>query len=181
MVETKIAEILAKYNAMVAVIAIIANAVLFIVKKKVALPHRLNSVMPFVAAIALCFCIYPFMGLEIEEIAKNAITAGGLASVLYSVTGGYYSEEKEALKKLLGVLLKNVVSEDKIDGVIADFFAEASISGEASESLITVKISDLIKKNLAEQADESRVELVTTIFVQAWHKLKAQTKNGQGG
>lgn len=180
MIETKIAEILAKYNATVAVIAIIADALLFIVKKKAALPRRLNSVMPFVAAIALSFCIYPFMGIEMEEIAKNAITAGGLASVLYSVTGGYYSEEKEDLKKLLRVLLKNVVSEDKIDNVIADFFAEALLSGEQSESLITIKISDLIKKNLATQAEEGRVELVTAIFVQAWHKLKAQTKNVQG-
>lgn len=178
MVETKIAEILAKYNAMIAVIAILANALLFVLKKKVALPRRLNSVMPFVAAIVLSFCIYPFMGVAVEEIAKNAITAGGLASVLYSVTGGYYSEEKEDLKKLLGVLLKNIVSEDKIDGVIADFFEGTNdCFGENSESLITVKISDLIKKNLCDQADEERVELVTTIFVQAWHKLKAQTKN----
>lgn len=178
MVETKIAEILAKYNAMIAVIAILANALLFVLKKKAALARRLNSVMPFVAAIVLSFCIYSFMGVAVEEIAKNAITAGGLASVLYSVTGGYYSEEKEDLKKLLGVLLKNIVSEDKIDGVIADFFEGTNdCFGENSESLITVKISDLIKNNLCDEADEERVELVTTIFVQAWHKLKAQTKN----
>ncbi len=175
MIETKIAEILEKYDATIAVVAILSNLVLFILKKKITIPRRLNSFMPFVAAIALCFCIYPFAGAGVEQIAKNAVTAGGLASVLYSLTGGYYSEEKEDLKKLLSELLKNVVSADKIDEIICDFFDDASLKN-SNEQLIIVKVSDLIKKNLNGDVSEDRVELVTAVFVEAWKKLTKQTK-----
>lgn len=173
MVETKIAEILAKYSAPIAVAAILSNAVLFVIKKRVKIPRRLNSVMPFVASILICFLAFPVTGGSLEEVAKNAITAGGLASVLYSVTGGYYCEEDEELKKLLSTLLKNVVPADKIEEVVCDLWQSVN-DHESDESLITVKISDLIKKNLNGDVSNEKVELVTAVFIQAWHKLKSE-------
>lgn len=173
MVETKIAEILAKYSAPVAVAAILANVIMFAIKKRVKIPRRLNSVMPFVASIIICFAAFPLAGGNIEEVAKNAITAGGLASVLYSVTGGYYSEEEDELKKLLSTLLKNVVPADKIEQTVSDLWASVN-DAESDEKLITVRIGDLIKKNLNGETDCEKVELVTAVFIQAWHKLKSE-------
>ncbi|MDY4186815.1 MAG: hypothetical protein SOX77_03010 [Candidatus Borkfalkiaceae bacterium] len=175
MIENKITEILAKYSAPIAVAAILANVIMFLIKKRLKIPRRINSVLPFVSSIIICFLAFPLAGGNLEEVAKNAITAGGLASVLYSVTGGYYSEEEDELKKLLATLLKNVVPADKIEEAVGDLWQSVNDS-ESDESLITVKISDLIKKYLNGEADGEKVELVTAVFVQAWHKLKAENK-----
>ena len=83
---------------------------MFLIKKRLKIPRRINSVLPFVSSIIICFLAFPLAGGNLEEVAKNAITAGGLASVLYSVTGGYYSEEEDELKKLLATLLKNSIT-----------------------------------------------------------------------
>ena len=148
---------------------------MFLIKKRLKIPRRLNSVLPFVSSIIICFLAFPLAGGNLEEVAKNAITAGGLASVLYSVTGGYYSEEEDELKKLLATLLKNVVPADKIEEAVGDLWQSVNDS-ESDESLITVKISDLIKKYLNGESGGEKVELVTAVFVQAWHKLKAENK-----
>ena len=173
--ETKITEILARYSAPIAVAAILANVIMFLIKKRFKIPRRLNSVLPFASSIIICFLAFPLAGGNLEEVAKNAITAGGLASVLYSVTGGYYSEEEDELKKLLATLLKNVVPADKIDEAVGDLWQSVN-DRESDESLITVKISDLIKKYLNGESSGEKVELVTAVFVQAWHKLKAENK-----
>lgn len=167
--ETQIMNLLSKYSATTAAIALIDCLILFIIKNKIARAGKLNSVIPFAIAIVLSLAVCPFNGGDIEAAAKDALTAGGLSTVLYSLIGGFNPTEEEQLKKLMGRLIKGVVPDDEADKIIDEIFKSAE--GDPSGELIIIKVSDLIEKNLAGCTDPDKVKLVTDVFVKAFYKL----------
>lgn len=161
--------LLSKYSATTAAIALIDCLILFIIKNKIAGAGKLNSVIPFAIAIVLSLAVCPFTGGDIEAAAKDALTAGGLSTVLYSLIGGFNPTEEAQLKGLMARLLKGVVADDEAKKIIEEIFRSAD--EDSSGELIIIKVSDLIEKNLAGCTDPDKIKLVTDVFVKAFYKL----------
>lgn len=161
--------VLSKYSAITAAIALVDFIIIFAIKSKFSVPEKLNSVIPFAIAMLLAIIALPFSGGDLEIAVKDALTSGGLATVLYSITGGFNPAEEEQIKKLLCKLLKDAGCEEEADETVEQLLN--SLGKDPDDELVVVTVSSLIEKKLDGSQDKNRVALVTEVFVQAFFKL----------
>ena len=172
--QIEIITLLSKYSVDCVATAIAVFFTLYLVKKKYSPPEKLNQLLPFCLSFAVYCVLAALKKLSFDDTVSKSFTAGGLATVLYAFAGGYAATGEEELKELMKTLLKNVVKDDNVScvtqSIINDFKAPC-------DGLKTIRISDLIKANLKEDADKDRVELGCSVFIRAYQKNKARKKD----
>ena len=161
--------LLSKYSVDCIASALFSCIAVFAVKKRLKLPEKANRLLPF----AVCFVIYAVSALfkltVMEEVINKSMTAGGLATVIYAFCGGYSLTKEEELKKLMSTLLKTVVTDEQVTKVTEEIMQ--GLKQEEDDYLISIKISDLIRANLAEEVTEEKIRTVTTVFIQTYREF----------
>lgn len=174
MSEIQLLNLLSKYSVDCVFVAISVFIILLAVKKNNKLPLNTSKILPFLTAFVIYFLLSVFNVFKFEEIVQKSFSAGGLSTILYAVSGGYSLSDEEELKQLLSTLLKNVVTEETLVKVTEDIMKNLSSSDD--EKLTAIKISDLIRANLADECDEEKITIYSRIFVNAFNNLKRKTK-----
>lgn len=171
--------LLSKYSVDCVATAIGVFLLLLIVKKRRDLPEKLNQLLPFCLAFAV-YCVAAAAGkISADIVVSKSFTAGGLATVLYAFAGGFALRDEEELKNLLKLILHSVADDDSADAVADKVFADLNDIAKNEDGLKTIKISDLIKAYLPDNADPEKIEYISAIFVRAFEKLKSKTKKNK--
>ena len=170
----EIINLLSKYSVDCVATAIFGTFIILIVKKNYALPEKANRLMPFLVAF-LVYTVASLFGLiDISIVMNKSMTAGGLSTVLYAFLGGYSLTKEGELKKLMNTVLKSVLHENQIAKVTDEIIS--GLMTESDDSLVTVKISELIKSYSTTEISEEKVYAITTIFVNAYRSLALNKK-----
>ncbi len=167
--------LLSKYSVDCIASALFSCFFVLMIKKRLKLPEKANRLLPF----AISFAIYALSALlkliTMEEVINKSMTAGGLATVIYAFCGGYSLTKEEELKKLMSALLKTVVTDECVSKVADKIISDLDESNE-DDYLISIKISDLIRKNLANEISEEKIMAVTTVFIQTYREFALKDK-----
>ena len=94
--------------------------------------------------------------------------------MIYAFCGGYSLTKEEELKKLMSALLKTVVKDESIAKITDEIMQDLSTADE--DSLITIKISDLIRANVDGEITEEKIRAVATVFVQTYRDFSSGEK-----
>ena len=167
--------LLSKYSVDCIATAIVSCVLLFAVKKKLKLPDKANRLLPFGFAFAIYAISALFNLIGMDFVISKSMTAGGLATVIYAFCGGYSLTKEEELKKLMSALLKTVVKDESIAKITDEIMQDLSTTDE--DSLITIKISDLIRANVDGEITEEKIRAVATVFVQTYRDFSLGEKN----
>lgn len=171
--------LLSKYSIDCVATAIVVFLVLFLVKKRCYMPEKLNQLLPFCLAFAV-YCVAAAIGkISTDIVVSKSFTAGGLATVLYAFAGGFAVRDEEELKNLLKLILHSVVDDDSAEAVADKVFVDLNNIAKDEDGLKTIRISDLIKAYLPENADVDKIEYISAIFIRAFEKLKSKTKKNK--
>ena len=170
----EIVTLLSKYSVDCVATAIVCCVLLFAVRKKLKLPDKANRLLPFGFAFAIYAISALFNLIGMDFVISKSMTAGGLATVIYAFCGGYSLSKEEELKKLMSALLKTVVKDEHIAKITDEIMQGLNNSDE--ESLITVKISDLIRANVNADVSEEKIRAVTTVFIQTYRDFSSGKK-----
>ena len=171
----EIITLLSKYSVDCIATAIVSCVLLFAVKKKLKLPDKANRLLPFGFAFAIYAISALFNLIGMDFVISKSMTAGGLATVIYAFCGGYSLTKEEELKKLMSALLKTVVKDESIAKITDEIMQDLSTADE--DSLITIKISDLIRANVDGEITEEKIRAVATVFVQTSRDFSSGEKN----
>ena len=167
--------LLSKYSVDCIATAVVSCVLLFAVKKKLKLPDKANRLLPFGFAFAIYAISALFNLIGMDFVISKSMTAGGLATVIYAFCGGYSLTKEEELKKLMSALLKTVVKDESIAKITDEIMQDLSTADE--DSLITIKISDLIRANVDGEITEEKIRAVATVFVQTYRDFSSGEKN----
>ena len=170
----EIITLLSKYSVDCIATAIVSCVLLFAVKKKLKLPDKANRLLPFGFAFAIYAISALFNLIGMDFVISKSMTAGGLATVIYAFCGGYSLTKEEELKKLMSALLKTVVKDESIAKITDEIMQDLSTADE--DSLITIKISDLIRANVDGEITEEKIRAVATVFVQTYRDFSSGEK-----
>ena len=170
----EIVTLLSKYSVDCIATAIVSCVLLFAVKKKLKLPDKANRLLPFGFAFAIYAISALFNLIGMDFVISKSMTAGGLATVIYAFCGGYSLTKEEELKKLMSALLKTVVKDESIAKITDEIMQDLSTADE--DSLITIKISDLIRANVDGEITEEKIRAVATVFVQTYRDFSSGEK-----
>lgn len=173
--QVEIVALLSKYSVDCVATALTVFIVLLLIKKKRSVPEKINQLLPFCLAFAV-YCVTAALGkISGDEVVAKSFTAGGLATVLYAFAGGFNGDKTEDLKDLIKTVLKSMVKDETADDLTERIFDKFREEGTDEDGLIAVKISELIKANLRDDADADRIALVAAVFVKAFEELKGKT------
>ena len=170
----EIITLLSKYSVDCIATAIVSCVLLFAVKKKLKLPDKANRLLPFGFAFAIYAISALFNLIGMDFVISKSMTAGGLATVIYAFCGGYSLTKEEELKKLMSALLKTVVKDESIAKITDEIMQ--GLNDNEEESLITVKISDLIRANVNGEVTEEKIRAVATVFIQTYRDFSSEKK-----
>lgn len=173
MQEIQLLNLLSKYSVDCVFVAILDCFFLIVLKRKKIFSYRASGFFPFFAAFLVYFMLSLIGIFSYEEVISKSFSAGGLATVMYAVFGGFNKSDEDELKKLLTHVLQSVVVEDKLVKVTEDIIS--SLEDGTDDSLTVIRISDLIRANLSEDCDEQQIMLYSSIFLQTFNKLKSKT------
>lgn len=166
---------LSKHSVDCIFVAFIDCILTYFIKKKVkTLPSNLNRVLPFIISLFIYLTYALIFNQESEIAIKNSMSAGGLATVIYALIGGFSNSTEQQLTTLFTTLLKNFVAKENIDGLLKNIML--SLYENDNDKLVTIRISDLIKSNLTENADSESIKFVCKLFVNEYNKIKQKTK-----
>ena len=169
----ELATILSKYSVDCVATAIVSCIALFAVKSKLKLPDKINRLLPFAFAFGIYSLAALFNLLGMDFVISKSMTAGGLATVVYAFCGGYSLSKEEELKKLMTTLLKTVVKDEHIAKITDEIIQGLNSTDE--DSLIAVKISDLIRTNVTGEVTEEKIRAVASIFIQTYRDFSSGT------
>ena len=174
MQEIQLINLLSKYSIDCVFVAILDCVIMMAIRRKKRFSHKISGTFPFFIAFLFYFGASLLNIISYEDAIQKSFSAGGLATVIYAVLGGFNKSDEDELKKLLYRILKNVVIEENLTKVTEDIIL--SLESGVDEALTTIKISDLIRANLSENCDEQQIMLYSCIFIQAFKEYKSKTK-----
>ncbi|MBQ7408013.1 MAG: hypothetical protein IJW13_01900 [Clostridia bacterium] len=166
--------LLSKYSVDCVATAIFSSFFVYFIKKRASLPDKANRLLPFLAAFAVYSVCATINILSFDQVINKSMTAGGLATVIYAFCGGYSLTGEEELKNLMATVLKNIVTNDKIDQVTHQILNDLLNCND--EQLTTIKISELIRANVSENESEEKIKVVSMIFINAYKQLASKKK-----
>ena len=173
MQEIQLINLLSKYSVDCVFVAILDCAIMMAIRRKKRFSYKLNGMFPFFIAFLLYFSISLLNVISYDEAIQKSFSAGGLATVIYAVLGGFNKSDEDELKRLLFHILKNVIIEENLVKVTEEIIS--SLESGVDDALTTIRISDLIRANLSENCDEQQIALYSYIFIQAFKDFKAKT------
>lgn len=173
--QIEIIALLSKYSVDCVATACGVFLALYAFKTRCPLPEKLNQLMPFFMAFGV-YCVLALLNkTSFDLVVSKSFTAGGLATIIYAFAGGFNVDSEEELKDLMKAILKKTLTEDNADDVTDRIFSNLSVLDD--DNIKTIKISDLIKANLPQNADQDRIMLVSAVFVEAYNRLKTKKKS----
>lgn len=167
--------LLSKYSVDCIATALFACFAVLFVRKKLKLPEKANRLLPFGFSFAIYFICAIINVISTDEVVNKSMTAGGLATVIYAFCGGYSLTKEEELKKLMGALLKTVVTDEQISKITEEIIE--GLENESNDLLIHIKISELIRANISQEVSEEQIRAVTTVFIQTYREFSANKQN----
>ncbi len=173
--QTELVTLLSKYSVDSIAVALAVFLVLYLVKRRCNPPTKLNRLLPFCFAFAV-YCVAAAVGkITAETIVSKSFTAGGLATVLYSFSGGLNTDEESEIRRLVKTVL-SALSGSAASDELADRILDDLASSDTDDGLKTIRISDLIRAHLPEDADPEKIQFISAIFVRAFENLKSGSK-----
>ena len=170
MEEIQILNLLTKYSIDCIFVSLLTSTLLLLLRDKTPKNVSAKKLFPLTLTFIVYFILAILKVISFDEILQKSFCAGGLSTVIYAFFGGYNFTKDEELKQLLLSILKSVVTEETLVKVTDDIIT--NLCNENDENLITVKISDLIRANLADDCDEDKIKFYSKIFVNAFKNLK---------
>ena len=169
--------LLSKYSVDCIATALFSCFAVLTVRKKLKLPEKANRLLPF----GFSFLIYAlsaiFNLLEMSDVISKSMTAGGLSTVIYAYCGGYSLTKEEELKKLMGALLKTVVTDEQVTKITNEIIS--GLENESDDALVMIKISDLIRANITGEVTEEKIRAVSTVFIRTYREFTAQKRENK--
>ena len=165
--------LLSKYSVDCIASALFSCLSVLFIKKNLKLPEKANRLLPFAFSFAIYAISALFKLITMDEVINKSMTAGGLATVIYAFCGGYSLTKEEELKKLMSTLLKTVVTDEQVNKVTAEIIQ--GLKEERDDFLISIKISDLIRANIANEVSEEKIKAVTSVFIQTYREFSQQS------
>lgn len=174
--QVEIIALLSKYSVDCVATALGTLALLLLIKKRKTIPERINQLLPFCLSFGV-YCVATTAGkISVDEVVSKSFTAGGLATVLYAFAGGFKGDESVDLKDIIKTVLKSIVKGEEIDELTERILDGLGNISEGEDGLTVIKISELIKANLQDDADTEKITFVASVFVKAFDELKNKTK-----
>lgn len=177
--QVELIALLSKYSVDCVATALVVFMVMYLIKKKCNPPDKLNQLLPFCLSFAV-YCVAAALGkFTTDLVVSKSFTAGGLATMLYAFSGGYSTYDRD-IREMLVNILKTLTDNDSAESLADKILDDLSALSNEDDGLKTVRISDLIKSQLSDDADAEQVKFVSAVFVHAFDKLSAsKTKRKQ--
>lgn len=174
--QTELVTLLSKYSVDSIAVAIAVFLVLYLVKRRLNPPTKLNRLLPFCFAFAV-YCVAASVGrITVEAIVSKSFTAGGLATVLYSFSGGLACDKESEIKRLVKTVLSALSGSATPDELADKILSDLASTDTDDDGLKTIRVSDLIRAHLPEGTDPEKIRFISAIFVRAFENLKAKSK-----
>ena len=174
--QTELVTLLSKYSVDSIAVALAVFLVLYLVKRRCNPPTKLNRLLPFCFAFAV-YCVAAAAGkITAETIVSKSFTAGGLATVLHSFSGGLNTDEESEIRRLVKTVLSALSGSAASDELADRILDDLASSDTDDDGLKTIRISDLIRAHLPEDADPEKIQFISAIFVRAFENLKSRSK-----